>query len=230
MENSKENEMIRLFKFNKEQGKFEELPEDEIPEDGIKEILESSPDSSFAIFQMDKYLVWLYHGVETDTRMKFMSAREITNLRDEILLGGKVLTVDQGSEPLPFQFLVKMKDPKDFGLSQNEAVLEYKPAYAGTDEDDQKLEKISLDNLALLLEQVQTPAGYEREAVIHDNKLYAVKLVRRKYMGTEIEDIELVPFPKDVNIENGVYFNENLKPRLLFENNQLRLVEILRKI
>ena len=219
---------VKIFHFNKESGEFDEIGDESIPEGGIKEILANNPKDSYALFLMEKYIVWLYHGVDTSTKVKFMSAREITRKRDDILLGGKIITVDEGSEPLPFKFVTKMADPADYDLD-TEASEEYKPAYAGTIEDVSMLEKISLEKIALLLEQVQTPNGFEREAIIHDNELYAVKNIRRTYMGSEVEDIELIPRPKDTEIESGTYMGTELTPRMLFENNRLVLVELLRK-
>jgi hypothetical protein len=142
-------------------------------------------------------------------------------------MGAKIMTVDEGSEPLPFKFVTKMADPKDLGIDQGAA--EYKPAYSGSAEDMTKLEKMSLERVSLLLEQIQTPIGYDREVVIHDNTIYAVKNARRSFMGSEIEEIELVPMPKNARVESGTYLAKELNPRLYFENNKLLLVEFLRK-
>lgn len=230
MSNEQEKETKKVFKLNKETGEFKEIPLMEIPEEGIKKILAEDPASSYAIFQMEKYIVWLYHGKETSTKVKFMAARSIPVLRDELLIGGKIMTVDEGSEPLPFKFATKMADPEEYGvLDGTQEPVEFKPAYSGTEEDVNLLEKYSLEKVALFLEQIPTPNGYEREAVVAGNTIYAVKNVRRTYMGTEIEELELVPLPKDVEIDSGSYLAKNLNPRLIFENNRLILTEFLRK-
>ncbi|MHA1683182.1 MAG: hypothetical protein ACTSUE_19745 [Promethearchaeota archaeon] len=228
-ERGEKRENIRLYKFSRDLGEFTEIHDDEIPEDGIKELLHAEPSSSFALFQMDKYMVWLYHGSETSTQVKFMSARGITRLRDEILLGGKVMTVDEGSEPLPFQFATKMADPADHGVEEIDPST-FKPAYTGTKEDESYLLQLSLENITLLMEQIPTPADLEREAVIHDNQLFAVKNVRRRLFGSEMEEIELVPMPENVEIESGTYLAKDLLPRLYFENNKLVMIELLRKV
>ncbi len=226
-EERKETISTRLFKFNKDSGEFEEIPASEIPAEGIKSLIHQDKVTSYALFQIDKYVVWLYHGDETSTQVKFMSAREIGRLRDTINMGAKIITVDEGSEPLPFKFVTKMADPAEFGIDEGPAV--YKPAYTGSDEDMTAIEKMSLERVALLLEQVQTPNGWEREAIVHENQVYAIKNVRRRFMGTELEEIELVPLPKDATIENGTYMATDLNPRMFFENNKLVLVELLRK-
>nr|MDO8111786.1 hypothetical protein [Candidatus Sigynarchaeota archaeon] len=226
MSEKKEKETVKIFRFNKDLGEFEEIPPEKIPPDGIKKLLQDNPTDSYAIFQVP-YIVWLYHGSQTSVQTKFTSARMISKLRDDILLGAKIVTVDEGSEPLPFKFVTKMADPKDFGIEQGAA--EYKPAYTGTEEDMTKLEKMSLEKVSLLLEQIPTPDGFEREVVIHDNALYAVKNARRRFMGSEIEEIELIPLPKDASIESGTYLAKDLNPRLFFENNKLLLIELLRK-
>lgn len=222
-------EKNRLFKFDRESGEFIEIHADEIPEDGMKVILENNQDASFALFQVDTYMVWLYHGKDTSTKVKFMSARGITRLRDEILLGGKVVTVDAGSEPLPFQFATGMADPADFDLDTEMDRENFKPAYTGSKEDESYLAQLSLEHIVLLLEQVSTPSGYEREAVIYENELYAIKNIRRKLFGAEIEEIDLVPMPSTVQIESGTYMADSLHPRLFFEGNRLILIELLRE-
>ncbi|MHA1792323.1 MAG: hypothetical protein ACTSVI_06730 [Promethearchaeota archaeon] len=227
MSEENKEDVVRVFKFSADRGEFIEI--NEIPEDGIKKILSEEPTSSFAIFQMDKYIVWLYHSRETSTQIKFMSARAITNLRDDVLIGAKVVTVDEGSEPLPFQFVTNMAKPEDYGLDTEMNAESFKPAYAGTKEDEELFIKLSLEKLSLLLEQMPIPVGYVREAVIHGDNIYAVKNVRHRYFGSEIEEIELFPLPKDVSIDSGVYLAEELCPRLLFERNKLVLIELLRK-
>ncbi|NMC07877.1 MAG: hypothetical protein GYA24_21890 [Candidatus Lokiarchaeota archaeon] len=199
---------------------------DSIPAEGIKKVLQEHRSDSYAIVQ-PPYMVWLYHGPETSVQTKFVSARTVSKLRDDIMLGAKIMTVDEGSEPLPFKFVTKMANPEDFGVEQGAA--EYKPAYTGSTEDMNRLEKLSLEKVTLLLEQIPTPSGYEREVVIHDNVVYAVKNARRSFMGTEIEEIDLVPLPKDARVESGTYLAKDLNPRLYFENNKLLLIELLRK-
>jgi hypothetical protein len=222
-----DTETIKLYRFNAEANSFDEIPPENIPEEGIKVILEESHDTSYALVWVDKYIVFLFHGQATTVEVKFKSAHEITKLRDEMLLGGKVVTVDEGSEPLPFKFLTKMADPKDYGVEDGQAA--YSPAYSGSEADMDKFEKLSLEKISLLLDQVPAPDGYMREAVIHENTLYAIKHARQRFMGSEIEEIELVPLPKGSSIENGVYMAKELTPRLLFENGHLVFVELLRK-
>ncbi|MEX2681038.1 MAG: hypothetical protein Q6373_005520 [Candidatus Sigynarchaeota archaeon] len=222
----KEKESVKFFKFNKETAEFEEIPPTSIPPEGIKKVIQENPADSFAILQVP-YIVWLYHGAKTTVQTKFVSARTVSKLRDDIMLGAKIMTVDEGSEPLPFKFITKMADPADFGIEKGTA--EYKPAYTGSAEDLTKIEKMSLEKVSLLLEQIPTPNGFEREVIIHDNSIYAVKNARRSFMGSEIEEIELIPLPKDVRVESGTYLAEELCPRLYFENNKLLLVELLRK-
>ncbi len=222
----KEKESVKFFKFNRETSEFEEIPSASIPPEGIKKVLQEHRDDSYAIFQVP-YIVWLYHGPETTVQTKFISARTISKLRDDIMLGAKIMTVDDGSEPLPFKFITKMADPSDYGIEKGTA--EYKPAYTGSAEDLSRIEKMSLEKVSLLLEQIPTPNGYEREVIIHDNVIYAVKNARRSFMGSEIEEIELVPLPKGARVESGTYMSEDLSPRLYFENNTLLLVELLHK-
>lgn len=189
-------------------------------------MLQASPGDSFAIFQVP-YIAWLYHGPETSVQIKFKSARAISKLRDDVLIGARIVTVDEGSEPLPFKFVTKMENEEDYNIVHGAA--DYEPAYTGSVDDMSALEKMSLEKVSLLLEQIPTPEGFEREAVIHDNTMYAVKNARRSFMGSEIEEIELVPMSKETTIESGTYLARDLNPRFFFENNKLVLVEMLRK-
>ncbi|HME56034.1 MAG TPA: hypothetical protein VKM55_27780 [Candidatus Lokiarchaeia archaeon] len=217
---------VKTYHFDDETGEFEEISQESIPEEGIKEILVANPGVSYAIFQVP-FIVWLYHGPETSVQTKFKSARAIAKLRDDVLLGAKIVTVDEGSEPLPFKFVTKMANPEDYNIVQGSA--EFEPAYTGSEADMTSLEKMSIEKISLLLEQIPIPEGYEREVIIHENTMYAVKNARRSFMGAEIEEIELIPLSKEATIENGTYLANDLNPRFLFENNNLVLVEMLHK-
>jgi hypothetical protein len=226
MSEPKEKGAVKTYHFNSETEEFEEIPQENIPEEGIKQLLQENPGDSYGIFQVP-FIVWLYHGPDTTVQTKFKSARAISKLRDDVLIGAKIVTVDEGSEPLPFKFVTKMANEADYNVTQGTA--DFEPAYTGSAKDMTALEKMSLEKISLLLEQIPTPEGFEREVVINDNTMYAVKNARRSFMGSEIEEIELVPMSKETNIESGTYLAKDLNPRFFFENNKLVLVEMLHK-
>ena len=50
--------------------------------------------------------VWLWHGSNTTTRMKFIAAKSASKVRDKHGPEFKIVSIDEGSEPLEFKKLI----------------------------------------------------------------------------------------------------------------------------
>ncbi|MCK4380048.1 MAG: hypothetical protein KAW51_02855 [Candidatus Lokiarchaeota archaeon] len=212
-----EKEKIIVFQYNDELNEFQELElEDDVQ---IHELL----DSDFILLFVDptRYRVWIWHGSNTTTRMKFIAAKLAPSVRDRYGIGFKIAAVDEGNETLGFKIAAGMEEEIDYTEVQTG------PAYEGTQEDLELLESLSREKILLLLEKAGVPEGYERKMVIVKNQIFGYKEYDRNYLGSVIQEKQLFPLKEEV--EDGTYLAENHIPRMLFSFNNVVLTELLKK-
>jgi hypothetical protein len=213
-----EKEQVIVFQFNDELGEFEEL---EIGEDlPLYELFDS--DFSLLFVDPERYRVWIWHGSNVTTRMKFIAAKIAPSIRDRYGIAYKITTVDEGDETFPFKVMAGQEEKIDYEEIQTG------PAYEGTKEDLELIEELSREKILLLLEKTELPEGYERKMVIVKNKIYGYKEYERNYLGTMIKEKQLFPLKEEV--EDGAYMAENFTPRMLFSFNNVVLTELLKKM
>lgn len=214
----REKEKIIVFQFNDQIGEFQEL---EIEEDfPLHELL----DSEFILLFVDpkRYRVWIWHGAETTTRMKFIAAKLAPSIRDRYGIAFRISAVDEGNEILDFKVMIGSEEEVDYTEAQTG------PAYEGTAEDLELLESLSREKILLLLEKTGVPEGYERKMVIVHNKIFGYKEYDRDYLGSVIKEKRLFPLKEDV--EDGPYLADKYVPRMLFSFNNVVLTELLEKV
>ena len=212
-----DKEKIIVFQYNDELNEFQEL---ELPEDiKIPELL----DPEFVLLFVDpsRYRVWIWHGSNTTTRMKFIAAKLAPTIRDRYGIGFKISAVDEGNETVGFKVAS--------GIEKEIEYVEAKtgPAYEGTEQDLALLESLTTEKILLLLEKTGIPDGFERKIVIVNNKIYGYKEYDRNYLGSVIKEKNLFPLKEE--IEDGPYLAEDYIPRMLFSYNNVVLVELLQK-
>lgn len=94
--------MIFVYRFNEELGDFEEIKiQENVP---LFEILDSKRILLFVDVHESK--VWVWQGVNTSTRMKFVSAQTAPHIRDKHDISFSVNSVDEGNETVAFKLLV----------------------------------------------------------------------------------------------------------------------------
>jgi len=209
---------IIVYQFNDQIGDFEELIID--PEIELKDLL----DDDFILLFVDPkhYRVWLWHGYNTTTRMKFMAAKMAAPIRDKHGIAFKITAVDQDNETIAFKVMLGLEKEIDYEVTQTG------PAYEGTEEDLELLESLSREKILLILEKAGLPEGYERKMVIVKNKLFGYKEYDRNYLGSVIKEKQLFPLKEEV--EDGAYLAENYVPRMLLSYNNVILTELLEKV
>jgi hypothetical protein len=209
---------LTVYQFNDEIGDFEELIID--PDVKLPELL----DEDFILLFVDPqhYRVWLWHGLNTTTRMKFIAAKMAAPIRDKHGIAFKISAVDQDMETIGFKVMMGLEEEIDYSKAQTG------PAYEGTEEDLELLEDITLEKILLILEKAGLPEGYERKMVIVKNKLYGYKKFETKYTGAVYMEPKLFPLKEEV--EDGAYMAENLVPRMLISYNHVVLTELLEKV
>lgn len=217
-----EEEKLRIFQFNDQLAEYEELDvEEDIP---LYELLD--PDVILLFVDPKNYRVWIWHGSNTTTRMKFIAAKIAPKIRDRYGIAYKITAVDEGQETKAFKITSGIEKEIDYDEAQTG------PAYEGTAEDDELIRELSREKIVLLLEkadQVQTiPEGYERKMVIVKNKIYGYREYDRDYMGSVIKERKL--FPLKEQVPDGPYLAENYIPRILFSFNNVVITELLQKI
>ena len=225
IEEKKEEEKVRrkeqpiiVYQFNDQIGDFDELIID--PEIELKDLL----DDDFILLFVDPkhYRVWLWHGYNTTTRMKFIAAKMAAPIRDKHGIAFKITAVDQDNETIAFKVMLGLEEEIDYEVAQTG------PAYEGTEEDLELLESLSREKILLILEKAGLPEGYERKMVIVKNKLFGYKEYDRNYLGSVIKEKQLFPLKEEV--EDGAYLAENYVPRMLLSYNNVILTELLQKV
>ena len=212
-----DKEKIIVFQYNDELNEFQEL---ELEEDiEIQELLD--PDFVLLLVDFTRYRVWIWHGSNTTTRMKFIAAKLAPSIRDRYGIGFKIAAVDEGNETLGFKIAIGLEEEVDYTEVQTG------PTYEGTQEDLELFESLSREKILLLLEKAGVPEGYEIKMVIVKNKVFGYKEYDRNYLGSVIKEKQLFPLKED--IDDGPYLAENYIPRMLFSFNKVVLTELLQK-
>ncbi|MFX1414041.1 MAG: hypothetical protein ACFFA2_09380 [Promethearchaeota archaeon] len=214
----RQEQPIIVYQFNDTIGDFEELVID--TDVNLKDLL----DDDFVLLFVDPqhYRVWLWHGSNTTTRMKFLAAKMAAPIRDKHGIAFKITAVDQENETQAFKVMIGIEEEIDYEVSQTG------PTYEGTREDLELLESLSREKILLLLEKAGLPEGYERKMVIVRNELFGYKEYDRNYLGSVIKEKDLFPLKEEV--EDGAYLAENYVPRMLLSYNKVVLTELLQKV
>ncbi|MFX0006152.1 MAG: hypothetical protein ACFFAV_05415 [Candidatus Hermodarchaeota archaeon] len=212
-----DKEKIIVFQYNDELNEFQEL---ELANDiEIPELLD--PDFVLLFVDPSRYRVWIWHGSNTTTRMKFIAAKLAPSIRDRYGIGFKISAVDEGNETVGFKVAAGIEKEIEYVEAQTG------PAYEGTEQDLALLESLSTEKILYLLEKTGIPEGFERKIVIVNNKIYGYKEYDRNYLGSVIREKKLFPLREE--IEDGPYLAEDYVPRMLFSYNNVVLVELLQK-
>ena len=215
---TRQSQTITVYQFNDEIGDFEELMIDLDVQ--LKDLL----DDDFVLLFVDPqhYRVWLWHGYNTTTRMKFIAAKMAPPIRDKHGFAFKITAVDQDNEVHGFLVMIGLAEEIDYEQAQTG------PAYEGTTEDLELLEALSREKILLILEKAGIPDGYERKMVIVKNSIFGYREYERNYLGTVIKEKQLFPFKEE--IEDGNYLADKFVPRMLFSYSNVVLTELLQKV
>ncbi|MFX1279223.1 MAG: hypothetical protein ACFFA3_07380 [Promethearchaeota archaeon] len=213
----KADEKLIVFQYNDQLNEYQELEFDESVE--ISELLD--PDFILLFVDPKKYRVWIWHGANTTTRMKFIAAKLAPSIRDRYGIGYKISAVDEDNETVGFNVMAGVEEEVDYTEVQKG------PAYEGTEQDMELLESLSREKILLLLEKAGIPEGYERKMVIVNNRIFGYKEYDRDYLGSTIREKRLFPLKEEV--EDGTYLAEDYIPRMLFSYNNVVLTELLQK-
>jgi len=208
---------IIVYQFSDEIGEFQEL----IIDPGLK--LQELLDDDFVLLFVDSqhYRVWLWHGYNTTTRMKFIAAKMAPAIRDKYGIAFKITAVDQDDETHGFKVMLGLEKAIDYELAQTG------PAYEGTTEDLELLKSLSREKIILILEKTGIPEGFERKIVIVKNNIFGYREYERNYPGSVIKEKQLFPLKEE--IEDGTYLADKYIPRMLFSYNKVVLTELFQK-
>jgi hypothetical protein len=209
---------LTVYQFNDEIGDFEELIID--PDVKLPELL----DEDFILLFVDPqhYRVWLWHGLNTTTRMKFIAAKMAAPIRDKHGIAFKISAVDQDQETRGFKIMLGLEEEIDYAKEQAG------PAFKETEEDLELLKEIKEEKIILILQKAGLPEGYKRRMVIVKNKLYGYKEFETHYTGSVYMEPRLFSLKEEV--EDGAYLAKNLVPRMLISYNNVVLTELLEKV
>ena len=214
----RQSQPIIVYQFNDEIGDFEELIIN--PDVKLKDLL----DDDFVLLFVDPqhFRVWLWHGYNTTTRMKFIAAKMAPPIRDKHGIAFKITAVDQDNESHAFLVMLGLEEEINYDLVQTG------PAYEGTAKDLELLESLSREKILLILEKAGLPEEYERKMVIVKNDIFGYREYDRNYLGSVIKEKQLFPLKEE--IEDGNYLAENYVPRMILSYNNVVLTELLQKL
>lgn len=209
---------IVVYQFNDQIGDFEELIID--PDINLSDLL----DDDFILLFIDPkhYRVWLWHGWNTTTRMKFISAKMAQPIRDKHGIAYKLTAVDQDNETQGFKVMIGIEEEIDYTKGQTG------PAYEGTEENLELLESLSREKILLILEKAGIPEYYDLKMVIVKNTIYGYREYEKNYLGSVIREKQLFPLKEE--IDDGSYLAEGHVPRMIFSYNNVILTQLLQKI
>ncbi len=215
---TRQSQTITVYQFNDEIGDFEELLID--PDVQLKDLL----DDDFVLLFVDPqhFRVWLWHGYNTTTRMKFMAAKKAPSIRDKHGFAFRITAVDQDNEMHGFLVMIGLAEEIDYDQAQTG------PTYEGTTEDLELLKSLSREKILLILKKAGIPDGYERKMVIVKNSIFGYREYERNYLGSVIKEEQLFPLKEE--IEDGNYLADKYVPRMLFSYNNIVLTELLQKV
>ncbi len=209
---------IIVYQFNDVLGDFEELILD--PDLKLKDLF----DDDFILLVVDPqhFRVWLWHGYNTTTRMKYIAATMAPSIRDKHGIGFKISAVDQDNETHGFLVMIGLEEEIDYDQVQTG------PEYEGTAEDLEFLKTMSREKILLRLEKAGVPEGFERKIVIVKNQIYGYREYDRNYTGSVVKEPQLFPLKEE--IEDGTYLADKYIPRMLFSYNNVVLTELFERI
>jgi hypothetical protein len=95
-------EKILLFEIDEENETFNEIEKEDM---FIKELLDSSS-IIIVVDSIDK-VVWLWEGKNAGIRKKFIATQNAPSIRDRYGVDFKIITVDEGDEPLEFMEIIE---------------------------------------------------------------------------------------------------------------------------
>jgi hypothetical protein len=94
--------LIFVYKFNEELGEFEEIEiKENVP---LFELLDSN--NIFLFVDVHEKNVWNWHGKNTSTRSKFISAQEAPKIRDKHDISFMIHSIDEDEETAAFKVFV----------------------------------------------------------------------------------------------------------------------------
>ena len=99
-----------IFQFNDQLGEFEELEFEQDIE--LVELLD--PDFVLLFVDPKHFRVWIWHGSNTTTRMKFIAAKIAPTIRDRYGIRFKITAVDESNETLNFKVMMGLEKEIDY--------------------------------------------------------------------------------------------------------------------
>lgn len=214
-EDKNENQ-IRVFEFNDQLGKFQELDMDEdLP---LYDLLDSESILSF-IDPKHKRL-WIWIGSFSSTKMRFMSTQASYLIRDRYVFGFKISTVDEGDEHIDFKVMLGLEE------EMGEKIDQIRPLYRGTPEEDENFESLSEGKILLIMKKIPIPKGYQRKLIIVNNVIYLYKESTTS-LGSDIKKERLFRLKEEVS--DGIYQLDGYTPRILFSFNKILLIDLMQK-
>lgn len=226
----------------------------------IKDVLKT--DECYVLVADDKRKVYLWKGVKSSVRSKFIGAKRSQEIRGQVGMHYSVIPLDEGDEDPEFLQLIggrteggvakeikgekvaapnvhPLREKNIFGApepaegmniagSKSREALNTGPLYRGDDSMPsftQEETQVDFQEIMGKLEEIQIPAGFERELIIIGNQAYSVvervqQFLGEKQITKEISKVGAIP--------EGIFFAEDYAPRILSEGGRILAIELLK--
>lgn len=164
---------IRVFEYDDMKSDFKELK----TRLHLHELLDS--DKIFLFDDSSHYKIWIWHGSNTTTRMKFIATKLALSIRDRYRIGFKIQAIDESIEPLDFRILLGLEERLDYVDPKTGQ------PHDQIDADSELFKSLSREKVLLLLEKAKERDDSYKEFEI-DNKKFGLREIKKKVLGPEI--------------------------------------------
>ena len=227
----------------------------------IKDILKT--DECYVLVADDVRKVYLWKGVKSSVRSKFIGAKRSQEIRGQVGMHYAVVPVDEGEEESDFISLIggqteagiaqeikaaevsppnvhPLREKNIFGTprpaegmniagSKERAAQNTGPLYRGEGSISDFMQdqtQVDFQQVMQKLEEIQMPAGFERELIIIGNHAYSIVEKVQQFLGKKEVTKEI---SKVGSIPEGIFFAEDYSPRILSENGKIIAIEFLKR-
>lgn len=228
----------------------------------IKDILKT--DECYVLVADDIRKVFLWKGVKSSVRSKFIGAKRSQEIRGQVGMHYAVVPLDEGEEDPEFIKIIggkteagiakeikavevsapsvhPLREKNIFGTpepaegmniagSRERAAQNIGPLYRGDDSMADLMQdqtQVDFQEVMRKLEEIQMPAGFERELIIIGNHAYSVVEKVQQFLGEKQVTKEI---SKVGAIPEGIFFAADYSPRILSENGKIIAIEFLKRV
>ena len=173
----------------------------------------------------DLKVIYLWKGKDSSVRKKFIGARIAQAVRGERGLLYKVEPTDEGEEPQELLGLLDVQPAACSTASKSMDIATSGPEAAEEGETRAVAVTLSTEMKEKLMGE-SLPEGFDREGIIIGSDYYGVMKSTSTVLGKTIESSDI---QKTEELPDGQLFDQSYGIRLLVQNGNIIVIEILKR-